>query len=797
MQVERIPAELKARPQWVVWRSIINEGKVTKPPFQASNPNNAASVTDPSHWATFETAMQTAAANPSVVQGVGFVFTDDDPYFGIDIDDEAKVAPEHKEHRAYMVKMIMERCQTYAEVSPSGKGLHIIGRGRLPADGRRSTQLQIEIYANRRYLTFTGDTIPGHEELRDSQDLADFMFTNYYNNTQPQEHLGDITTNRRLDLTDEEVVRQATNYHPSFAARFNCQTGCAPGEWSETFMMIMGVLDQITGRVEQIQRIVFNSPMVTMAPASAAGEPRLAKAQRNFNHVLNRVRTNNTPQMQRVEHGRQVYEAMQQAKAERAKAIVEAILAKSEDGFSANGIQLMKAFPVKPEYLDLTAPPGIVGEFVQSTMRAMFNPFLKFALPATLATLSGIVGRSYKLPGGAGLNANFILAAPTATGKTQTMGAWEAFLGRAARAIDNTVSGASRPRIIKGSAGSIQGIFEDFMQTPSAVWFISECHSQLQQMSKPRSTVDAQLRDAFNDLFDSSMLGRFMSPPRSVANKKANLTPIENLSISTFWTTTTSKFEVFAEDAQDGFLSRVIIIRHLDAAGDVIPVWELQRDLPDDLNIILVNLLATAKRYDETYDLSAHEAARLITTVATEQVDSQAWAFQQISERIKNAALAGSIPIPYTAVSRLPPLALRLAAVLAVVENCYTPAVTLEQYEWAFGYLLQNMAQTLSDMDTGKVGATMAQDVEVVIREFKRLLKKHRPADNCLNSSMLSASLRQLKPFKEERNPGDSAQRTIARMVEDGLLDKHTPQIEGRGRPALKYSPSNDSAWRS
>lgn len=794
MQTDKIPVELKTRRQWVIWRSIIQDGKITKPPFQPQNPNSLASVTNPAHWAVFDDAMQSAEANPSVVQGVGFVFTEGDDYFGIDIDDEDKVAPEYREHRREMVKMILARCNTYAEVSPSGKGIHIIGKGKLPAEGRRSAQMQMEIYASARYFTVTGNTLPGREEVRDSQDLADFMFTNYNKPTKP--FMGDVSNNRRLDLSDEEVIRQATNYNSNFAPRFNCQTGCMPGEWSETFMMIVGALDLITGKVEQLQRIVFNSPMVRDAPPSNAGETRLAKAQRNFNDVLAQVRQNNTAQLHRVEFGRQIYETIQKAKAERARAIVEAILAKSEDGFSANGIQLMKAFPVRPEFLDLTEPPGIVGSYVQSTMAAMFNPFLKFALPATLATLSGIVGRSYKLPGGAGLNTNFILAAPTATGKTQTMGAWEGFLGRAARSIDNTVAGASRPRIIKGSAGSIQGIFEDFMKTPSAVWFISECHSQLQQMSKPRSTVDAQLRDAFNDLFDASHQGRFMSPPRSVANKKANLAPIENLSISTFWTTTTSKFEIFTEDAQDGFLSRVIIIRHQDAAGDVVPVWDVQKELSDPLNQILINMLGNAKRFDETHELSAHEAARLLTTVSTEQVDSQAWAFQQISERIKNAALGGALPVAYTAVSRLPPLALRIAAVLAVVENCYTPAVTVDQYEWAFGYLLQNMAQTLSDMDMGKVGATMSQDVEVVIREFKRLLKRERPADNALTSSLLSKMLRQLKPFKDERVPGDAVQRTIARMVEDGLLDKHLPQADGRGRPALKYTPSHDSAWR-
>src|SRR5690606_25089660 len=148
-----------------------------------------------------------------------------------------------------------------------------------------------------------------------------------------------------------------------------------------------------------------------------------------------RVRANNTRHLSAVEHGRQIWENMQRAKAEEAERNAREILERAEEAFSKNSVELIKAFPLRPEHIELTPPPGLAGEYVQAVMNACYNPFLKFAIPAVLSTFSGILGRSYKLPSGNGLNINCILAAPTSTGKTQNMSAIERFVGEAARSI--------------------------------------------------------------------------------------------------------------------------------------------------------------------------------------------------------------------------------------------------------------------------------------------------------------------------------------------------------------------------
>src|SRR5262245_24129509 len=81
--VENSPDALKQRNQWVVWSWRWVGSKWDKPPLQVNG--QAASVSDPTTWATFDDALQAQRAGG--FDGVGFVFTDGDDFFGFDFDD--------------------------------------------------------------------------------------------------------------------------------------------------------------------------------------------------------------------------------------------------------------------------------------------------------------------------------------------------------------------------------------------------------------------------------------------------------------------------------------------------------------------------------------------------------------------------------------------------------------------------------------------------------------------------------------------------------------------------------------
>lgn len=124
-QLQNIPEELRSYPQWVCHDAA-------KRPI---NPHTGqlADVTDPTTWGSFDQALAIAEAGKCA--GVGFVFTDSDPYAGIDLDVPEGAAPSEGQQRIY------DAFKTYAEQSPSGRGLHIIAKGRVSAAAIRDMAL--------------------------------------------------------------------------------------------------------------------------------------------------------------------------------------------------------------------------------------------------------------------------------------------------------------------------------------------------------------------------------------------------------------------------------------------------------------------------------------------------------------------------------------------------------------------------------------------------------------------------------------------------------------------------------
>ncbi|OAQ51369.1 hypothetical protein HTG_17685 [Natrinema mahii] len=212
-----LPAELQERDQWVCWREEPRDGKPTKIPVTPST-GEFASSTDPETWASVETALKYADSGDA--DGVGFVFTDDDPIVGVDLDNcrdpETGDADDVAED-------IIERLDSYTEISPSGTGFHVLIEGELP-DGR-NRRGSIELYDTARFFTVTGDSL---EELPDRvarrQDALEAVHREYVQDTDTDAKsesgyrgatdgrvLTDEAVNTDVDLEDEELLEKARN----------------------------------------------------------------------------------------------------------------------------------------------------------------------------------------------------------------------------------------------------------------------------------------------------------------------------------------------------------------------------------------------------------------------------------------------------------------------------------------------------------------------------------------------------------------------------------------------------------
>lgn len=212
-----LPASLREREQWVCWKEEDRDGKPTKIPVTPET-RAFASSTDPETWDSFETALEYAETGNAT--GVGFVFTDDDPIVGVDLDNCRDPETEAIDDAALD---IIERLDSYTEISPSGTGYHVLISGELPEG--RNRRGSIELYDTARFFTVTGDHVeetPARVERRQDALVAihreyvqdtdrDVKSQSGQQGTADEQPATNGTVDVDVDLEDKELLEKARN----------------------------------------------------------------------------------------------------------------------------------------------------------------------------------------------------------------------------------------------------------------------------------------------------------------------------------------------------------------------------------------------------------------------------------------------------------------------------------------------------------------------------------------------------------------------------------------------------------
>lgn len=179
---DSIPDKLKQLDQWVNWRYLERDGKLTKPPINPKSNGrlSLAKTNDPNTWSGFDQALA-ACQRHSELQGFGFCFWERDDLSGIDLDHvlnpvTGEIKPEATE--------VLERFKgTYTEISPSGDGFHIWCKGKAKRSGKIKEKVKwLEAYTHpsHRYLTVTGNHWPGSAlDITNQQDALDWLDTRF------------------------------------------------------------------------------------------------------------------------------------------------------------------------------------------------------------------------------------------------------------------------------------------------------------------------------------------------------------------------------------------------------------------------------------------------------------------------------------------------------------------------------------------------------------------------------------------------------------------------------------------
>ncbi|WP_430789104.1 phage/plasmid primase, P4 family [Virgibacillus flavescens] len=174
---ESIPSELKLLRQWVCYKAMPRSEKISKVPV---NPNTGKPIDaqNSMNWLTFEDALQQLQNYNMKVSGVGFVFTANDPYVGIDVDDCIDESGNYNEVAQNVINTFED--DSYIELSPSRRGIHAIVNGNKHTTKSKNSDYGIEIYSQGRYFTVTGNAINQMETIKPTnllREIEDKYFT--------------------------------------------------------------------------------------------------------------------------------------------------------------------------------------------------------------------------------------------------------------------------------------------------------------------------------------------------------------------------------------------------------------------------------------------------------------------------------------------------------------------------------------------------------------------------------------------------------------------------------------------
>lgn len=157
--LDAIPLPVKRLDQWVLWQFIWKDetSQWAKIPISAHDFQFAKSD-DPRTWVSFEKVSQVYRDQSEGFDGIGFVFSSDDPYCGIDFDNcvnaDGSIDP--------LISAEIEKLDSYTEYSASGTGIHVIVTGVYGGGNKKGNK---EIYDRTRYFAFTGKILEDRKKI--------------------------------------------------------------------------------------------------------------------------------------------------------------------------------------------------------------------------------------------------------------------------------------------------------------------------------------------------------------------------------------------------------------------------------------------------------------------------------------------------------------------------------------------------------------------------------------------------------------------------------------------------------
>lgn len=677
---DNIPIEMKTYRQWVCWRAEEKQdGKATKVPYNPFT-GGLAAVDNPDTWGSFEDCVK--ALNSGFFTGIGFVLTEADPFAFVDLDNPFELRADgqykHKDPQGTFEKQkqIFEACQSYAELSPSGAGLHIICRGKLPTGRKRGG---IEIYSSFRYMTMTGNVyrdLPVNDCNQPLNGLWEEMSQGVNNNLA---YFG-LAEEKSTDSEIMKFMFEAENGEKAYDLYCGNWFGYYSSH-SEADLALINIIAFYTQNSQQIIRI-FQS--------SALGQREKGKRVSYLGYMLNKCFDQMLPPIDITGLQNQLIAALERKKQEALKVV--------EVEQEAEALQASEN--LKGPY---TLPPGLVGEIANFIYSAAARPCAEIALVGALGLMAGIVGRAYNISG-TGLDQHFLALAPTGIGKDAITTGFDKLMREILKLVP-----AAADFIGPGEIASPQAVIKYMANGKlSFVSSVGEVGLFLQQVSDPKAPAHlAGMRRFILDIYNKS--GKGISKKSSIfADKDKNTGALVSPNFCIVGDSTPESFyENLSEKIiNDGLLPRFNIIEY---HGRRPPLnknhWLVKpsNELIERLGSVCSNSLMLNSQ-NEALPIRLSEKAEIILDQFDKYCDGQINSTDRDAKRqLWNRGHLKS---------------LKIAGLLAVGIQPYNPIVSEEVASWAINLVTADIRNLLKRIDAGEIGTDNDE-----LKQLQQILK--------------------------------------------------------------------------
>jgi hypothetical protein len=757
------PTELTLYPQWVCWRLETIDGKKTKVPYSPRT-GFKASVTNPKEWSDYNTAIA-AAGNGKGYSGIGFVLTKNDPYFIIDLDD-----PKGNAEVIERQKRIEEAFDTYSEVSPSGKGLHIIGKGAIHSGTKRNC---VEIYSAERYFTMTGNTFK-NKPIAERHNLANLLWEELTGNgggnnidlkvvSEPERYKDDIIYNLASQAENGQKFVDLWN---GYWQKYYTDPNLKKGSCNEADFALINILSFYSRNVTQIRRMFLQS---------ALGRREKAQRKAYVDHMIQRSFDNASPM---INLDAVVINAAKELAQKRALEVPD---------LKVNPWQgLLFAGLPDPSY-DWTRPPGLLGEISQFIYEQSLYPIKEISLAGAIALMMGICGRSYNISG-TGLNSYILMIARTGIGKEAAKQGIEKLI----RAIRPKVPGIGE-FIGPSDVASGPALIKYISKHPCVISIVGEFGLLLEQMhSKHANPAQSQLKRKLLELYNQS--GHTDVLRETIYSDKANNTDIVGSpSFSLLGETTPDIFYRAIDDSmiREGLMPRFLC---LDYNGDRPEPNDMStfavpsKELTDKLETLAAGCLMT------NHNNVVINVAFKVSEGATEETEKY---HKELRLKYNSYINRSDQVVTRELWNRAHLKILKLAAVIAIGQDMYKPVVTVESLDWAKQLVEKDILNVISKFESGKAGKEASELNQInetvdcigyyLRQPYEKFGKTYKVdqrmyKDGIIPLSFLSKKLLNMKAFREDKMQGTKAlERAVRALIDEGSI-REVRQIDMHSR---------------